>query len=303
MKLLITGANGQLGSELNRRRKETSFQFVLTDCFQPDKESTIKLLDITDPAAIEKAFRDEKPDLLINAAAYTQVDRAESEPDRAFGINAEAPGLLALCCAEAGIPMIQVSTDYVFNGKGTQAYTESSDIGPINVYGKSKAEGEAQVRQCLDRHLILRTSWLYAATGQNFVKTMLSLGKEKPAIRVVSDQIGSPTAAGDLAAVILMLSSWIAEHNEIPWGTYHYSGLGAASWFGFVEKIFEIAHRIGYPFYPRILPIPMSEYPTPAIRPAFSMLDCGLITRTFGICPVPWQESLYPVIQELLSSP
>jgi dTDP-4-dehydrorhamnose reductase len=303
MKLLIIGANGQVGSELARQVRNTGFQPVLTDCYQPDNTEPIRILDITDPASIERIFREERPDLLINAAAYTQVDRAETEKEAAFAINRDAPGLLARFCTTAGIPMIHISTDYVFDGKETRAYPESFPLSPTGIYGQSKAEGEETVRKYLSQHLIVRTSWIYGVSGQNFVKTMLRLGKEKVRIGVVADQIGSPTAAGDLAAVLLLLAGHIAQGKTISWGLYHYCGLGIISWFDFATKIFEIAHRFGYPYYPVVSPITTAEYPTPARRPAFSALDCSLISRCFGIHPIPWKESLSLVIEQLLLTP
>jgi dTDP-4-dehydrorhamnose reductase len=303
MNLLIIGANGQLGSELAQQVKNTDFHSVLADCYQPDKTEPIRVLDITDLAGIERILREEKPDMVINAAAYTQVDRAETEKELAFAINRDAPGYLARCCNQSGIPLIHISTDYVFDGNETRAYPESFPLSPSGIYGQSKAEGEEEVRKHLHQHLIVRTSWVYGVSGQNFVKTMLRLGKEKSRIGVVADQSGSPTAATDLAAVLLTLAEKIALGNPIPWGIYHYCGLGIITWFDFAQKIFELAHRFGYPHHPEVFPITTAEYPTPARRPAFSALDCRLISRCFGIHPIPWQESLAPVIEQLLCHP
>jgi dTDP-4-dehydrorhamnose reductase len=303
MNLLIIGASGQLGSELAQQVKNTDFHPVLADCYQPDQTEPIRVLDITDPAGIERIFREERPDMVINAAAYTQVDRAETETGLAFAINRDAPGYLARCCNQAGIPLIHISTDYVFDGKQTRAYAESSPLSPSGIYGRSKAEGEEEVRKHLHQHLIVRTSWVYGVSGQNFVKTMLRLGKEKARIGVVADQSGSPTAAADLATVLLALAGQIAPGKSIPWGVYHYCGLGIITSFDFARKIFELAQRFGYPHYPEVFPITTAEYPTPASRPAFSALDCSLISRCFDIHPTPWQESLSPVIAQLLGHP
>jgi len=300
MNLLIIGANGQLGSELVLQVKNTGFHPVLADCYQPDQTESVRVLDITDPAAIERIFREVQPNVVINAAAYTQVDRAETEKELAFAINRDAPGYLARCCNQVGIALIHISTDYVFDGKEIRAYTESSPLSPSGIYGQSKAEGEGEVRKHLHQHLIVRTSWVYGVSGQNFVKTMLRLGKEKSRIGVVADQSGSPTAAADLAAALLTLAGQIALGKPIPWGIYHYCGLGIITWFDFAQKIFELAHRFGYPHYPEVFPITTAEYPTPARRPAFSALDCGLISRCFDIHPIPWQESLSPVVEQLL---
>jgi dTDP-4-dehydrorhamnose reductase len=303
MKLLIIGAKGQVGSELARQVKSTDFQVVLADCYRLDTADPVRVVDMTNPASVKALFREESPDLLINAAAYTQVDRAETEKKVAFAINRDAPGLLARFCATAGIPMIHISTDYVFDGKETRPYPESFPLSPTGIYGQSKAQGDKEVCNHLPQHLIVRTSWVYGVSGQNFVKTMLRLGKEKARIGVVGDQIGCPTAAGDLAAVLLTLAEHVGRRESLPWGIYHYCGLGITSWFGFAQKIFEIAHRFGYPYSPEVYSITTAEYPTPARRPAFSALDCSLISRCFDIHPIPWEESLTSVIEKLLSQP
>jgi dTDP-4-dehydrorhamnose reductase len=292
MRVMITGVNGQLGWELSRQVGRTNMEPILFD-----RDG----LDISDQSMVARIFAVEKPDLLINAAAYTKVDLAESQPDTAFTVNRDAPGYLAQCCATAGIPMIHISTDYVFDGSRSDAYPESFPLSPIGVYGRSKAEGEGLVQKYLDRYLIVRTSWVYGIHGQNFVKTMLRHGREKDRIGVVSDQAGSPTSATDLAEALLLLASQIEEKKDIRWGIYHYCGQGITTWFDFARAIFDAAHLFGYPHTPLVAPIPTADYPTAVKRPAFSALDCRLISQYFGIIPRPWKESLIEVLKEILS--
>jgi len=239
---------------------------------------------------------------VINAAAYTKVDLAESEPDAAIRVNRTGPGLLAEWCAGAGIPMIHISTDYVFDGCGKTPYSETDPLSPLGVYGGSKAEGEAEVRRKLSRHLIIRTAWVYGVHGSNFVKTMLRLGRERESLRVVDDQAGCPTSASDIADAILTLVQRIEAGGRIPWGTYHYCGDGITTWYRFAVEIFRLARRFGYAFSPKIEPIPSSEYSTPVTRPSFSALDTTRIGDMFGIYPRPWQESLAEAVEELLTS-
>ncbi|MDX9788783.1 MAG: dTDP-4-dehydrorhamnose reductase [Desulfobacterales bacterium] len=292
MKLLVTGAGGQVGWEIARQLSGTTIQAALFNRQQ---------LDITNPVAVKAVFQAEKPDLLINAAAYTKVDLAETEPEAAFSINREASGLLAECCAFAGIPMIHFSTDYVFDGTKTEPYTESDSVSPVGTYALSKAGGEVLVRERLAQHVILRTSWVYGVHGANFVHTMLRIGKEKSRIGVVADQFGSPTAAADLAATVLLLAERIRNKASFPWGTYHYCGLGVTTWYAFAAAIFKHAVAFGYPYHPEVFPISTAQYPTPAHRPAYSALDCTKIFRNIGIQPIPWQERLSKVLKEILS--
>ena len=292
MKTLLTGAGGQVGWEIDRRA--LAHQIFLEGFLRND-------LDITDIDSIHQVMGTIGPDLVINAAAYTKVDLAESEPDAATCVNRTGPGLLAGCCAEAGIPMIHISTDYVFDGCNKTPYLETDPLSPLGVYGRSKAEGEAEVRRKLPRHLVVRTAWVYGVHGSNFVKTMLALGREREHLRVVDDQFGCPTAASDIADAILTLALKINTGGEIPWGTYHYCGNGITSWHRFAVEIFRVARRFGYAFSPKIEPIPSTEYPTPVKRPGFSALDTTRIGDMFGIYPRPWQESLAEVVEELLS--
>jgi len=229
------------------------------------------------------------------------VDKAESEQDAAFAVNQDGPAHLAALCHERGIPLIHVSTDYVFDGTKRGLYRETDSVSPMGVYGRSKAKGERAVRERLNEHLIIRTAWLYGIHGNNFVKTMLRLGREREAVRVVADQYGCPTNAADLAEAILDIASQIHEGRDIPWGTYHYCGRGVTTWHGFADAIFSEAKKHDSLMVKTVAPITTEEYPTPAKRPANSALDCSLIAEHFGIRTRPWQESLARMIPVLLS--
>ena len=293
MKLLVIGAYGQLGWELCRRGEKHGFHILPLD---------LPGFDITDRQAVDKAINQAGVSLVINAAAYTAVDQAESEPDRAFKVNCDGPACLASSCAHARIPLIHISTDYVFDGTKKGPYFEADPLSPLGVYGKSKAAGEVAVRDRQAEHIILRTSWLYGVHGKNFVKTMLSLGKEKEILRVVADQYGCPTYAADLAEAILAIVKYLGEKNLSLWGTYHFCGSGETTWHGFAEKVFELAKQYDSFVVKEVVPITTPEYPTPAKRPANSVLACTLIGKTFDIDPPPWQESLARAIRDLCES-
>jgi dTDP-4-dehydrorhamnose reductase len=256
-------------------------------------------MDITDIKAVKDCIGLHQPSLVINAAAYTQVDTAESEESLAFAINQTGCTNLAQICAKNEIPLFQVSTDYVFDGRKTTPYRESDPISPIGIYGRSKAAGETEIRSNLKEHIILRTSWLYGVHGQNFVKTILKLAGTKENIRVVSDQYGCPTNAGDLAKAILAIVDKWRQQSAVAWGTYHYCGQGIVSWHEFAETIIELARRLGEVKTNRVEPITTADYPTKTRRPAFSALDCNLIKKNFGIHPKPWRESLKSTVQRL----
>ena len=292
MTLLVMGAKGQLGREICLQGGAHGLDVLGFDL--PD-------LDITDPAAVEKTMAGTKPSLVVNAAAYTAVDRAESEPDSAFAVNRDGPANLASLCSEAGIPLVHISTDYVFSGEKGGAYLESDPISPLGVYGESKAAGEEEVRRHLREHLILRTSWLYGVHGANFVKTMLRLAKNEKTLRVVSDQFGCPTFAADLAEAVLMIAARYRYGRETAWGTYHYCGEGNASWHRFAETIFSLARPYDTLRVKEVTAIKTEEYPTPARRPANSSLDCSLIHDRFGISPRPWRDSLSDMIARMFS--
>ena len=286
----IIGGNGQLGWELVRQAEVRGLKILALD--YPE-------IDISDLASIDAWFDSNKIDLIINAAAYTAVDRAESEPEAAFAVNREGPAHLADWCRKRGIPLIHVSTDYVFDGTKPGAYIEEDPVAPLGVYGDSKAAGEAGVRARLAKHIIVRTAWLCGVHGHNFVKTMLKLGRERETLRVVSDQYGCPTFAADLAEAILEVVRQVENNESTNWGTYHYCGAGKTTWHGFAEAIFEIAGQYEKFALKNLLPISTAEYPTPVKRPANSVLDCTKIERHFGIRPRPWQESLAEMIRQL----
>ncbi len=248
-------------------------------------------VDVTDERSLSGFLDRLKPRLVVNASAYTAVDKAESEPEAAFRVNAEGPARLANICAAADLPLIHLSTDYVFGGKGSTPRSECDPIQPAGVYAASKAAGEAAIRDRLERHLILRTSWVYDESGQNFLRTMLRLATTREEIGVVDDQCGSPTYAGDLAGAILDIATLPPAVLERGWGTYHVTNGGETTWAGFAREIFAEAGALGLKTA-RVRPITTAEYPTPAARPAYSVLDTSKIARTFGVRLPAWQDAL-----------
>jgi len=291
MKILITGADGQLGRELINQGQLKGFSVQA-----PSEDD----MDITDLEKIDRCMAFHQPEVVINAAAYTQVDKAESEAALAFAVNTTGSANLARMCAKNKTPLVHISTDYVFDGQKGTSYLETDTISPVGVYGRSKAEGEIEIRSHLKEHIILRTSWLYGIHGHNFAKTMLKLATTKPKIRVVADQYGSPTNAADLAQTILIISDRMQFNNDVDWGTYHYCGQGVISWYNFAEKIVGLARLYADVKTTRIEPIATADYPTRAVRPIYSALDCSRIQKHFGINPKPWQKSLEITIKELL---
>jgi dTDP-4-dehydrorhamnose reductase len=288
MKLLVLGAGGQVGHELVRFAWPSGCVVV---AFKHAE------LEIADRGAVAAAIERERPDIVINAAAYTAVDRAESEREAAWAGNCIGPGNLAIACAAVAIPLIHISTDYVFDGSKSGPYREDDPVAPLGVYGASKEAGDRAVREAWSEHVILRTAWVYGAHGHNFVKTMLRLAADRPRLRVVADQIGSPTSAGDIAAAIAFIVAQLQGGNR-RWGTYHFAGGGAVTWHGFAEAIFELAAPWrGAP--PVIDAITTADYPTPAKRPANSVLDCARIGEAFSIVPRPWRDQLADVIREI----
>lgn len=286
MKLLVTGGGGQLGRALTRLAVAAGHEL---------RAPTRAELDITDDAALRDACT--WAEVVINAAAYTDVNRAESERDAAFAANATAPGRLAEHCAAGRSLPIHVSTDYVFDGRAERPWRETDATGPLNIYGESKRAGEDAVRAALEHHLIVRTSWVYSETGRNFLTTMLRLGAEREELTVVADQIGTPTSAEDLAAALLHLAVR-ARGEEGPFGTYHYSAEGTASWADFAEAIFAKAGEL-LPARPRVERIDSSAFPTPARRPAYSVLDCSRIVADFDPPRRSWQDGLSAVMARL----
>lgn len=294
MKLLITGANGQLGRGIIDASQSKGCRVQA-----PSEED----LDITDLAKVDHIITHLQPDLVINTAAYTQVDKAETEEALAFKINKTGCAHLARICEKNQIPLVHISTDYVFDGQKGTPYLETDPISPIGVYGRSKAEGEIEIRSILKEHIILRTSWLYGIHGQNFVKTMIRLATAQKEIRVVADQYGSPTNATDLARTILTLCDHLHSKPKINWGTYHYCGAGVISWHTFAEKIMELTRLLRGTQTATIEPVATADYPTRAARPIYSALDCSRIHKHFGIIPQPWQKSLEKTIRKLLAAP
>lgn len=284
MKILVFGQSGQVATELQRQ----------ADVLALGRDRA----DLTDPAACAAAIRAHAPDAVINAAAYTAVDRAETEPALARTINAEAPAAMAGACASLAIPMIHISTDYVFAGGGTTPWRETDPVAPQNAYGRSKAEGEAAILASGARAAILRTSWVFSAHGANFVKTMLRLADSRDSLTVVADQIGGPTPAADIAATCLKMAQAMqagqAEAGGQAGGIYHYAGQPAVSWADFARAVFAIAGRDV-----SVTDIPSSAYPTPAARPLNSRLDCAKLLTDFGISPPEWEAGLRAVVKEL----
>jgi dTDP-4-dehydrorhamnose reductase len=282
MNILVTGCNGQLGNEIQLLEKEyKEYQFFNTD---------VEQLDITDDKAIENFVREHEIDGIINCAAYTAVDKAESNKDLCTRLNTEAPAYLAIAVEARGGWLVQISTDYVFDGTKHTPYVETDQPCPDSVYGNTKLAAELAVRKLCKRTLIIRTAWLYSTFGNNFVKTMIKLGREKKELGVILDQIGTPTYARDLAKTIMT-----AIEKGIQPGIYHYSNEGVISWYDFTKAI----HRIAGITSCHVKPLHTSEYPTPAKRPAYSVLDKTKIKETYDIEIPYWEESLADCIASL----
>ena len=285
--ILVTGGHGQLASALGHADG-------VAVVGRPE-------FDFDRPETIDAAFAAAAPTAVINAAAWTAVDAAETDPDGAARANRDGPARLARLCADAGIPLVHVSTDYVFDGDKGAPYVETDPTNPTGVYGATKLAGEAALLAACPKAIVVRTAWVYSATGKNFVRTMLTLGKTRDHLRVVADQRGCPTAAADLADVVL----GIARAAERAWrdeyaGIFHSCGAGETTWHGFAEAIFAEAARHGAT-RPTVEPITTADFPTPAKRPADSRLECGKLERVFGLRQPAWQSSLARVIDTLLS--
>jgi len=291
--ILVTGAGGQLGKDI-------------TAALQASGQGVIRYgredLDITDRGAVLSAVKDAAPVVVINSAAYTKVDLAEKERERAFAVNEEGARNVALASKAAGAVLIHISTDFVFDGLKTSAYKEGDITHPLGVYGESKLAGEEAIRQSYPAHVIIRTSWLYGAGGNNFVKTILRLAGERDALQVVSDQIGSPTWTVDLGAVITQMAEAIRGAAPPPFGLYHYSNEGVTNWCGFARAIVEEAGALGVRLKCReVEPIPTTAYPTPAARPAYSVLDKTKIKKTLCLEIPHWRTSLTKMLMDFLN--
>lgn len=281
MNILVIGRNGQVAQALQQSLSELGQLHVLGS----------DQLDLAHPERIAEQVRTIAPDLIINAAAHTAVDQAESEPELAFAINATAPGIFAEEAARLGVPLIHYSTDYVFDGSKNGPYTEDDTPNPLGVYGHSKLAGEQAIAAVGGQHLILRTSWVYSTHGRNFLLTMQRLLQEKPELRIVADQIGAPTWAGTIAdSTRQLIERWQAGQAGA-WGVYHLTAQGETSWFGFAQAIGEQLKAQGKPCA-NLLPIPSSEYPTPARRPLNSRLDCSRLQREWNVSQPDWHQAL-----------
>ena len=281
VRILVTGVNGQVGRAIMALKDEYPFELIPISRADWDMAK--------EPEKATELIEKHQPAIVINPAAYTNVDGAEDDQESAFTVNATAVGELAKACKKANIPMLHVSTDYVFDGTKETPYTEDDPINPINVYGKSKAEGERRVREVLNAHIILRTSWVFSAAGNNFVTTMRRLGKERDELKIVDDQRGGPTSADCIAKLLMRIASHYLQGKAISWGTYHYAGYPVVSWYEFAEAIFEAeadAHS------PKLTPCASTEYPAKAQRPKNSALSTARIQREMGVLECNWVAEL-----------
>jgi len=286
MRIVVTGTEGQLTRSLVERASLHP-GIELLALGRPQ-------LDLEIPGSVAKAIADAAPDVVINAAAYTAVDQAEDEPERAFRINADAAGEIADAAAQAGAAVIQLSTDYVFDGQGSGAYREDAAVNPLGVYGRSKLAGEEQVRAANPRHAIVRTAWVYSPFGRNFVKSMMAAADGRDRLTVVDDQRGSPSSALDLADGLLAMI-----HVGGGWGeTYHLAGSGETSWCGFAREIMDQCAANGLPHVP-VDPIHTEDWPTRAVRPRNSVLDSGKFSRAFAFAMPDWRKSTRTVVERL----
>ncbi|NCS52442.1 MAG: dTDP-4-dehydrorhamnose reductase [Microcystis aeruginosa G13-05] len=288
-KVLLIGAKGQVGQELQLTLPQ------LGEVISIGREE----LDLTNSEKIGQLIREIHPDYLVNAAAYTAVDKAESEPELAYYINAKAPKIMAESAEKIQAKFLHISTDYVFDGRKNTPYLETDLTNPLGVYGQSKLRGEEEIKTVNSQAIILRTAWVYGSYGKsNFVKTMLRLGKEREELKVVVDQVGSPTWAKDIAAAITQLLI----NADNPAGIYNFSNSGVASWFDLTKAIFEEAKISGIPLkIQRVIPITTAEYPTPAARPAYSVLSGQKISQQLGYIPSYWRDSLKAMLNQLFN--
>ncbi len=291
MTILVIGENGQVARSLVQEASRGGTPLLAAG--RPT-------IDLQDAASIVASLDRAKPSLVVNAAAYTAVDKAESEPDLAFAINAGGVGQLGAECARRDIPIIHLSTDYVFDGTKSSAYVETDPVAPINVYGRSKLAGETKLREAHDKHIIIRTAWVYSPFGANFLKTMLRVGGSRPEVSVVSDQHGNPTYAPHLADAILTIAERLQDgDNGGLWGTYHAAGAGDTTWCEFAAAIFDVGRELGLSLGTAV-PITTAQYPTPAKRPGNSRLDCSLLQQRFGVRLPDWRLGTRACIEQLV---
>jgi dTDP-4-dehydrorhamnose reductase len=294
LKLLVTGRSGQLAQSLLEAGSRSHFDVVAVG--RPG-------LDLSRIASIEANIEQMNPSIVVNAAAYTAVDKAESEPEQAHAINARGAGEVAAACERHGIPLIHISTDYVFEGRKAEPYVEDDAVGPTSVYGRSKLEGEQRVAAACSRSIILRTAWVYSPFGHNFVKTMLRLAASRAEIAVVDDQVGCPTYAPHLADAVLAVAERVLAHGRHQglWGVYHAAGQGQATWCTFAREIFRCSAKLGGPAA-EVKAITTADYPTAAGRPANSRLDCSKLARVFGVCLPDWREGTAQCVRRLIAT-
>jgi dTDP-4-dehydrorhamnose reductase len=292
-RLLLIGRRGQVADAVQEAAAARGWDVVACGRDTPVA---------TDPASLAATVAAGPWTAVINAAAYTAVDQAERAPDAAFALNRDLPAALARACAAAGLPLLHLSTDYVFDGTNTAPYAEDDPVNPLNVYGASKAAGEAAIRAVCPAHVILRTSWVFSGTGQNFVRTMLRLGAERPELAVVADQHGRPTAAADIAEALLDIVAALRAGKQDGFGTFHFAGAGPTTWHGFATAIFAAAARRTGAAPPLLRAIPTAAYPTEARRPPHSVLGTARIARVHGCVPRPWTLGLEAALDRLLGT-
>ncbi|MGV8921741.1 MAG: dTDP-4-dehydrorhamnose reductase [Thermomonas sp.] len=295
MKILLLGGNGQVGRELRRSLATLGELIVATR----DGQGADAIADFDQPQSLPALIDTIAPDVVVNAAAYTAVDKAETDGDAAFRINAEAPAAIAKACKAVDALLVHYSTDYVFDGCAARPYLEGNITAPLSVYGASKLAGEQAIRDSGTRHAILRTAWVYAAHGKNFLLTMLRLAAERDELRVVADQFGAPTSASWIADATAELLRYGVPDS----GTWHLTARGETNWHGFALAIMDEAHALGLlQQKPLVLPITTAEYPTPAHRPAYSVLDTTKLQQDFGIVPPDWRNGLKQTLNELVAA-
>lgn len=288
--IAVLGASGQVARALHRAGTLADTPLIVAG--RP-------AVDINELPSLAAFFSTSRPRLVINAAAYTAVDKAESDEEAARNANEDGPARIATLCALMDVPLIHISTDYVFNGKKTSPYVEDDERAPLNVYGRTKSAGEDAVRRTHAKHIIVRTAWIYGPEGQNFLKTMLRVAAERDVLRVVADQQGTPTSADDLAAALLRIAGQVeAQGNSAPFGTYHLVSGGETTWFGFAQEIFAKAAKQGRKI-PHLEAITTADYPTPAERPRYSVLDANKIREAFDITLPPWQDGVATCLKRM----